>query len=384
MLAVMVGTVFAFVAVRILYSASGVTSFSEGHETGAGFVVKVASTGSRFGPGISLVRLLTQTPLLLALLGSALVVLAVQLRRQKRDAFSWEGSLPEALLFLGTLGLLIINPTPFPYNLLHLVPYAYLFAFVHASKLVQEAQRRPRVLPLAMAVIVFAHLVPFAVATWRHVNWSNDRQLVLMRLAEELTDPIEDPVYDGIYLVPTRPIVHYGSFLHSLTLENVMDESGTRIRDMLIERPAAVIIQSYRTSWLSDEDHDFIRQRYVPLADDFWVLGKVLSEGGGEFEIHHSGRYHIAPREESNLAEPHDGNVGSVSSGKDQKAVQAGFMATLNGLPLTNRTVELNVGFHRLETAGNWIPTVVWAGPHLGQAPRIDEGSHRRLFVNWY
>ena len=53
----------------------------------------------------------------------------------------------------------------------------------------------------------------------------------------------------------------------------------------------------YRTDWLTEKDNKFIKQRYVPLADDFKVLGSVLPAGGGNFEIFHPGRYCIVPAE---------------------------------------------------------------------------------------
>ena len=161
--------------------------------------------------------------------------------------------------------------------------------------------------------------------------------------------------------------------------------SALHLRDKLAARPPAVLIRSYRTDLLSDEDHEFIRDWYVPLADDFWVLGKMLPAGGGEFEIRHPGRYHVAPREVSNLDGTYDDSLKALFEGRGKAAVEPDFVATLDGVKLTNRTtVELTVGTHRLETTSACTPTVVWAGPRLKQPPQIGEGSHRELFVNWY
>jgi hypothetical protein len=60
------------------------------------------------------------------------------------------------------------------------------------------------------------------------------------------------------------------------------------------------------------------------------------------------------------------------------------FEATLDGRPLTNRTVELTIGSHQIETTPDRQPTVVWAGPRSKQVRRIGDEDRRRLFVNWY
>ena len=96
---------------------------------------------------MALGRLLGQTPLLLALVAAALVAVAANLRRRGRSALAWDGSLPEALLLGVAFAALIVNPTPFPYNLVNLVPYAFLFAFRYAAGLfrqMRDAQRCSR------------------------------------------------------------------------------------------------------------------------------------------------------------------------------------------------------------------------------------------------
>ncbi len=133
-----IGAVATMLALRLAYAACDVGGIWEARKEGFDFVSKVATSGDRFGPGFALVRLLHQTPLLLALLAPALLAVAVDLRRHGRAALTWEGSLPEALLFAGAFAALVVNPTPFVYNLLHLVPYAFLFAFRYAARLSEE------------------------------------------------------------------------------------------------------------------------------------------------------------------------------------------------------------------------------------------------------
>jgi hypothetical protein len=223
-------------------------------------------------------------------------------------------------------------------------------------------------------------LVPFGVATKRHLDWSNFRQARLMGLAESLTDPSQDRVYDGVGMVPMRASIHFKWFLHSLNIRDFRKGAGPRVRDMLAYRPASVIIPNYRTDWLPEADHEFIRAHYVPLADDFWVLGKLLPPGGGAFEIIHPGRYQIAPREASCIL----GTVETDRMGLIIPAVKTNCFGTLDGVPLTGKAVELKPGTYRLETALDCQPAVVWVGPRLERLHPIGDSDHRRLFVNWY
>jgi hypothetical protein len=194
-----------------------------------------------------------------------------------------------------------------------------------------------------------------------------------MRLAEDLTDPVKDPVYDGIGMVPTRPSVHLRWYLHSLALE-LITTPGSRVRDMLAARPAAVIIPSYRTDWLPEEDDNFIKERYLPLADDFKVLGTALPAGGGAFEIFHPGRYCVVaadslPMQEAMTNAPIQ--VGNVITG------------TLDGVPFSNTPVELTLGTHRLETSSDRKVAIVWVGPILNTVPHLNPGDHQALFLKW-
>jgi hypothetical protein len=284
------------------------------------------------------------------------------------------------MLFAIALVALLINPAPYPYNLLHVIPYAFLFAFRHASALWRELGDQPRLLPVVGAILVFVHLIPFGVATRRHLNWPNVRQQELMRLAEELTDPVSDRVYDGIGMVPTRPSIHYQWLLHSLNIRSFVKGPGPRVREMLAARPAAVIIPNYRTDWLPEEDHAFIRERYVSVADDFWVLGKVLPAGGGTFEIVHPGHYRISSLQESDLEETSRVSVAQLPVRLDEGS----FTATLDGAPVASGSVELTVGKHRIECKPDCQPAVVWVGPKRDRIGRLNQSDHRLLFVNWY
>src|SRR5207249_1255347 len=89
--------------------------------------------GTGFRPWWILGRSLGEAPLLSAIAVAALLIVIGQLLRQRREAMNWEGNFPELLLLVGALGALLVNPTPYPYNILHFVPYAFLLAFRYGA-----------------------------------------------------------------------------------------------------------------------------------------------------------------------------------------------------------------------------------------------------------
>jgi hypothetical protein len=371
------GALGTFVVIRIVYGAAGLWDVYVADLRRA---LADATGGSHFGPGEALRRLLGQTPLLLAFLTAALVAVGADLRHRGKAVLTWDGILPEALLFLGALAVLLLNPTPEPYNLLHLVPYAFLLAFRYASGLVEEIWGRLALRPVLVALLVFACFVPFGVAMRGNWGLTNYHQESRILLAEQLTDPARDPVYDGIGMVPTRPSIHFYWSLPDANRPSLAQEQGLRLRDMLAARPAAVFIPSYRTDWLPEEDHTFIRERYVSLTDDFWVLGKVLRAGGGTFEVVHAGRYRISSLAGSDLAGTYPEGLAGLMAPVEQDTLSG----TLDGVPLSKRPVELSVGTHRVETKLDCQPAVVWVGPHQDRLGRLGDSNHHFLFLRWY
>ena len=371
------GALGVFLAVRIWYGQSGLWEI---YLTGSRGITAVSTGCQRFGAWFPLNRLLEQTPLLLAVVVAASATLIVALGRLPKKVFSWEAQLPEAMLFFVALGALIVNPTPFPYNLVNFVPYAFIFAYRYISPFWSELWRNPVARPVLFSVVIFAHFVPFAIATQRHSQMSNNRQEKLMTLAEALADPTRDPVYDGIGMVPTRAIIHPRSFLHSLNIQSFISGPEPKLRDYLTINPAAVLIPSYRTDWLSEADHEFIRQRYVNLSDDFFVLGQQLPAGGGEIEIYHPGRYRISALKDSNIAGTYSDTLKEFLSPPKPELISG----TVDETSLPDAPVELSKGKHRILTESRQPLAVVWVGPKLDRPPRPGSGDHLKLFVNWY
>lgn len=377
------GAVVAFFLVWLCYQSKGawdgyLATFRGISKYSAAKAASAATTESatpgRFAPWGTLGRLPRQTPLLLALTVAACAAVLLDLVRRQRAVLTWNGMLPEFLLVVGALAGLMANPTPFPYNLVHVVPYAFLLAYPYGALLWERVRVQPGLSPVVAAIAVFLHFFPFGLAAIRHLDFSNSRQKALMTLAENLTDPKNDRVYDATGMVLTRGSIHYYWYLHSLNA-SLISKPGFRARDMLAAQPAAVFIPSYRTDWLQKEDHAFIRSRYVPLANDFWVLGSVLPVGGGSFEIVHPGRYCVVPETFTGTPE----NIANSAATTNTSVV-----GSLDGSPLSEKPIELSVGNHHLETSSGSALEVVWVGPTLDSVPHLSPGDHDLLFVNWY
>ena len=198
-----------------------------------------------------------------------------------------------------------------------------------------------------------------------------------MSLAESLTDPAKDRVFDGIGMVPARPVTDPRTFIHGQ-----MDPGlrGGHFREVLAANPAAVLIPSYRTDYLSPTNHAYIREHYVAVSDDFWVLGNVLPTGGGTFEVIHPGRYRISTLQASDLMGTYPGGLQGMLAPEEVGKVPG----TLDGQPIPDRPIELTCGTHRFETVAGCQPAVVWVGPHADRLHRQGMGDHTRLFFNWY
>ena len=344
--------------VALAYGLAGVPpAFLAGVRNG----IQISDQGSSFGPWLALSRIPGQAPLVLAFAFGGLIITWQTLRTDGRTALSWGGWIPDAFLCLWAFLVILINPTPYPYNLVTLIPFAYLLAFRSLSTWLDAA---PGMKAITIAVVIFTHLVPFGTVTWRHLDFSNGRQELLMQTAERLTDPAMDPVFDGIGMVPLRPAVGYHWYLHSLSFRSFAAGQRPLVSTMLTQQPAPVIIRSYRTDWLPASEQTFIQNRYISLADDFLVLGKVLPSGGGVYQVVRDGHYAVLGL--------HDGVLIPLQEG------------WVNGAPLSEDPIRLQVGFLDIRCKGSVQPVVAWVGPTLKMLPKVPQSGHERLFVNWY
>jgi hypothetical protein len=356
-----IGAILATFAIRVCYWNGGGWDIYLSVFHGVAKLSAGAEGSARFAPWYTLSRLPAQIPLIVALSIAAVIAVLVELVRRGRAALTWNGTLPEVLLAVGAMVGLFLNPAPFTYNVLHLVPYLFLLVFSYGRNLWHELQSRPTLWPALGSFVLLGHLIPFGLSVKRHADYPNYRQTAFMRLAESLTRPGTDSVYDGIGMVPTRPSIHFNWYLHSLNIRSFLNGSAPKVCEMLAARPAAVLIRSYRTDWLTKEDQEFIESRYVPLAVDFWVLGKELPAGGGDVEIIHPGRYCVAPLKNS---------TNSV--------------CRVDGTASAEKPVALTIGIHHIESNSNHGLRVYWVGPKLERVEPIGGGDHHKLFANGY
>lgn len=350
-LSLIIGAVLAFLAVRIAFGLAGGW---QAHVAGFMGGLSVTAKVDRFSPIGALERLLLQTPLLLALALAAVLACGKAWKVSGRKVIAWEGPLPEVGLMGLALLAFLANPTPFPYNLVFLVPFLVLCV----GAFWRQGGGFPTG-PLLTGLLVFGHGFPFIVHTIRHWDHPMDRQVQLQAIAEALTDPIKDRVYDGIGLVPTRASIGYDWWLHTFTIQSFYNGGRPSVSKMLEANPASVILSSYRTDWLPPKDQEFIHAHYLPLADDCLVLGGVIPAGGGAWECLQPGRYEVRARIAGEARVKVDGQA----------------------LPSPS-VVVLDRGRHQVECIEP--SQVVWLGPRLSAVPFLPPGNHKTLFVNWY
>jgi hypothetical protein len=308
--------------------------------------------------------MVTQAPLVTGSGLAAAVAAGCHWRKEGRTFLRWNSLFPELVLLVALVGAFLANPTPFPYNLLFLAPFFVVAGAAFWKAELADAQSIAGI-ALFTGLLVICHIFPFAQQTLRHFDRTNDRQTLIMNLAETMTDPVNDRVFDGTGLVPTRKTIGYRWQIHSLTIQDFYDGKTPSVRAMLAQNPASVFIPSYRTDWLPKEDKLFIKSHYFPLADDFWVLGSVLDSGGGPWTCMHGGRYQIL--------------MGCQAEGTPARSLQ------VDGQTMADRSaLALTPGPHEIRSSPPGKILVVWLGPSLTEMPQVSPGDHRDLFVNWY
>ena len=347
---------------------------------GTGLSGTVIRSEQYLGLWATAARLSAQVPLLCALVVSALITVTVELWRRGKSALNWDGIFPEVGLFIISFAALFAPQSSFASGLLILTSAAFLLAFRYASALWKLIPARSAIYPTITTLVVFTCLVPFIIAIEKGLDWPNTRQERLMNLAEQLTDPIKEAVYDqGVGMVPTRQMAYAPSARHEDSLENLVNDSAAQVRDVSTAQFPAVVILTDRTDASAKIDQAYIPKHYVSLANDFWVLGKALPLGGGTFEIVHPGRYRISTLQGSDLAGTFPAGVQGMLAPENSGTM----IGRLDGVPISNGLVELSAGTHHLATTIDCQPAVVWVGPRLERPHRLGDDVHRSLFCGW-
>jgi hypothetical protein len=339
--ALIAGAVAGFGAAATMHLLAGTWSF---YSSDTKAMTQTVVNAQRFSSRPLLERSATEAPLLFIFVGLAIVI---ALRHfNLRSAVSRESMLPELALFTGAVVAILANPTPFPYNMVLLVPQATILA-MRLWPFPWLTERR-----VALGAVLVLHALLWGHATARHLSMSNARQTRLMATAEELTDAKQHAVLDGAGLVPTRHPPGRNWLIHTFTIRAFLDGTFPPIRAQLAEGKTPVIIPNYRISWLSIADKKYIRQHYVPLAADFLVAGSPVVPGRTEWECIVPGRYWVTKE------------------------------LTIDGTETRTNVVTLARGVHAIDSSAP--AAVIWLGPRLDAPPMIGPGASEAVFVNWY
>ncbi len=305
---------------------------------------QVAVHGQRFAPWSALTKLVEQTPLLLGLgviPGAIALVQAFKTRR-----WTWDGPLPEVMLWLWAFVLLCVNPNPFPYNLVPLVACGALAVLAMGTRGAWgDLLDRQGAKPLLAGLLIFAQGIPFCVQAATLLSTTNDRQLRLMAWAEKLTDPKKDTVFDGVGLVPGRLSPTYYWFLNLTNVQAFDQAADGPLRRAIAKDAPAVLIPTYRFNYLDQADLEAIQGAYVPIAPDLFVLGGTLGEGTQAWECRHAGRYMVSQMN------------GAYRSG-----------IRVDGAVGDDAPMFLARGRHVIEVPAGDKVIVEWVGPH-GSGP---------------
>lgn len=308
---------------------------------GAGHVV-------RFSPGATLEKLGVQAGLVVAItLAFAWRFFMVESRPRDRSSLHG-GPLPEILLAAGCCLLLLINPNPFPYNLLTVTVSLFLAAYALAWPMMTEASGVALAWTLSVAVVC-AQAIPCGLKVSHLIEADNGRQVQLMEAAEALTDPVRDRVYDSCGLVPTRRSVGYVWFMNIANVDAFRDGRLTPFMKAFRETPPAVVIPTYRFSYLGKNDEAELERRYVGLAPDLWVAGHVFTQAEETWACFVEGRYLI-----KSLSPAGDGQI------------------LFDGAPLPDAPVYLRSGPHSIKAPLGARVSAVWVGPKLDDVPSLE------------
>lgn len=327
--------------------------------TGASFLADqtaflgTAGSVERFAPVSVLSRLFFQAPLLMGLL---LLPAGLRLMGLAKGEVDWKGPTPEFLLFVWTLVPLAVNPNPFPYNVLAILAAGAVAAAAFLRELLPALPRTRELGAVLLGVALATQAVPFLSQAATLVQADNDRQSLLMDRATQLTDPRTDAVYDGAGLVPTRLSTGYFWFVNITNVAKYRSGAIPTFRSLAQQDAPAVVLPSYRFSYLDPEDFQLVQSSYLPLAQDFLVLGSASKEADRTWNCLHAGRYAVFLPEGA----PRDAWI------------------RVDGQPAHPGVQVFAKGSHHIEAAPGAAPTIYWVGPKLNMPPSLAGGQFQQ------
>lgn len=323
---------------------------------GVGLFSRDVKVSVRFSPFITLKMLFDQAPLLVAAFVAFFWICATRIRNEGTPFFSWDTWAPE--FAFASIGLLayFANPNPYSYNLLLLVPQLVIAVARLSDIFVPLMESHPEVRQVVWILLALGQGIPFASAISKHFEYGNGRQLKLVALAEIMTDPTRDRVYDAVGMVPTRDSIMYHWVFNSMGIHGFSSGEFPEITEALKNNPPAVILPNFRITWLPESGMAFLHAHYLPLALDFMVLGARIQGGTGAFECIHGGRYALVV------------------------PANPGERAMLDGLAVGPDPIYLAPGIHSVNGGGGEV-FVVWVGPTLTGIPTVGPADAKSMDV---
>ena len=257
--------------------------------------------------------------------------------RVRRRPWQLRAGTVTALYVIGMLIFLELNPAPFAYNFLYLVPFMLFGALDTARRLGRSFRGRSERVALGVALTVATLLGGIGLGLRDlYFTAENQYQLGYVEAAESVTDPDRDSVLDGVGLVLTRRPALRDWELHGSFMKAYSEGRRQSFAELLRNDPPPVVLTNIR--WYSfDEELRLLNERYFQMAKDFWLLGAALSGGESELMIHRGGRYVF-------------------------RNVREGVL--IDGRPLQEPgIVYLDAGLHRVESTSAEPILVHWIGP---------------------
>ncbi|MAZ48484.1 MAG: hypothetical protein CME65_07970 [Halobacteriovoraceae bacterium] len=239
------------------------------------------------------------------------------------------------LILLHFTILLHLNPAPFRYNI-----HTYLIVIL--ITILANFSLLPKIRKIFIAPAILIHFGLFIIFyfTDYYMHYSNTHQLEYVQNAEKLTEENE-PVFDLIGIVATRPQAHPGWWIYNGKMKSYMEGKIPLVRSMINESRPPVIITNYRWTWLPKTDWEALQKNYVRLHDQFWVLGHMKKTTKGSVKISRSGKYYL------------------ISKSPDLK---------ISNFSLDKEVLDLEAGTYEFEN-NNANFALVWIGEKLSSLP---------------
>lgn len=274
---------FLFWLLNVICGTESVTTVAAG--LNSGFVTASLRMQTRFSPLPLLGEEVLKNPALVlaGVLASSVAIREFSLR-------SWRDYLPRLVAcayFAWSVCVLLINPTPFPYNMLHVAPFAFIFAILALSHLA----RNNRAL---LGVLAAVHALTFIrnAMTSEFFLHSNFHQCSYIDAAEYIT-PEDEPVLDAVGMVTSRPPASKQWWIHWFNWGNYFAGRYRNYADIMREDKPPVVITNFRWRWMRGDEHKVLESMYVEPHHRFHVLGANLNPCLNEFELARTGHYVI-------------------------------------------------------------------------------------------